>query len=318
MFPNTVIQEFNLVCDRKAYKDLAQTVYFFGLIFGVFGAGWLSDRFGRKATLGPIAIACACVGAITAAMPNIEAFIALRFIQGLTAIGVFTNSFVWAMEVVGGKWQTIIGIGCEAPWVASWFTLALAAYLAPNWRHLLLVTMVPSIFTAMLCFFIPESPKWLLVNGQFDRAEELVRDAVKMNKKKELPDDWHLKPLIQKGEKKSNIIDLFRTRNMAMKTLILYFNWFANSFVYYGLTLNSGNLGGTIMINFLLNGLTEIPAYSFALFILLKKGRKLPYATFMLLGGVFLFLTIVIPRDAFPHNWPIVLMAVLGKMCITG
>jgi hypothetical protein len=105
---------------------------------------------------------------------------------------------------------------------------------------------------------------------------------------------------------------------MAIKTLILYFNWFANSFVYYGLTLNSGNLGGSVMVNFLLNGLTEIPAYSFALFILLKKGRKLPYATLMILGGVFLFCTIIIPRDVFVYNWPIVLMAVVGKMCITG
>ena len=29
----------------------------------------------------------------------------LRFVQGITAIGVFTNAFVWAMEIVGGKWQ---------------------------------------------------------------------------------------------------------------------------------------------------------------------------------------------------------------------
>ena len=44
------------------------------------------------------------------------------------------------------------------------------------------------------------------------------------------------------GGGKANLLTLFRTPNMAKKTLILYFNWFANSFVYYGLTLNSGNL----------------------------------------------------------------------------
>jgi hypothetical protein len=93
---------------------------------------------------------------------------------------------------------------------------------------------------------------------------------------------------------------------------------FANSFVYYGLTFNSSNLGGSIMVNFLLNGLTEIPACALSLFILLKKGRKLPYATFMILAGVFLLCTILIPRDMFRYNWPIVLMAVMGKMCITG
>ena len=78
------------------------------------------------------------------------------------------------------------------------------------------------------------------------------------------------------------MFDLFKHKNLAFKTLILYFNWFANSFVYYGLTLNSGNLGGTIMVNFLLNGAMEIPAYAFSLWILLKRGRKVPYVSMML------------------------------------
>ena len=63
-------------------------------------------------------------------------FLILLNWQGIFAIGVFTNAFVWAMEIVGGKWQTIIGIGCEGPWVVCWFTLALLAYIFPNWRHL--------------------------------------------------------------------------------------------------------------------------------------------------------------------------------------
>ena len=53
-----------------------------------------------------------------------------------------------------------------------------------------------------------------------------------------------MKPVVKSssGGGKANLLTLFRTPNMAKKTLILYFNWFANSFVYYGLTLNSGNL----------------------------------------------------------------------------
>ena len=78
VFTNTIVQDFNLVCDRKSWKNVAQMVYFFGLIFGVFGAGLLSDKFGRKATLGPIGIALGTVGLITAAMPSVEAFVAIR------------------------------------------------------------------------------------------------------------------------------------------------------------------------------------------------------------------------------------------------
>ena len=124
----------------------------------------------------------------------------------------------------------------------------------------------------------------------------MISSSFKVNGKAAHPDDWHLKPVTKSSDQKANLLTLFKTPNMAKKTLILYFNWFANSFVYYGLTLNSGNLGGTVMVNFLLNGVTEIPAYSFSLYVLLKKGRKLPYSVFMILGGIFLFLTIIIPR----------------------
>ena len=318
-YTNTVIQEFDLVCGQEAIKNTAQSVFFGGVLFGVLAAGYTSDRFGRRKSLIPIAIAMAATGAITAAMPSIETFLVLRFLQGLTATAFYTVHFVLCMEIIGGKWQTIIGISFVYPWVISWFLLALAAYFVSNWRYLLLVLYLPAIGLHLLCFLLPESPKWLLVNGRVDEAEKIVRKAVKKNGKKTLADDWHLHSVVKEDtSSKGNILDLFKTSNMAKKTLILYINWFANSFVYYGLTLNSSNLGGTIMINFLIGGLTEIPAYTFSLFILLKRGRKLPYAAMMILGGIFLLCTVIIPRDAFAYNWPIVLMAMLGKLCITG
>ena len=65
----------------------------------------------------------------------------------------------------------------------------------------------------------------------------------KVNGKEAHPDNWHLKPVVKSSSGgKANLLTLFRTPNMAKKTLILYFSWFTNSFVYYGLTLNSGNL----------------------------------------------------------------------------
>ena len=67
-------------------------VYFFGLIFGVFGAGVLSDKFGRKATLGPIGIALGTTGLVSAAMPTVEAFVAVRFVQVRWAIAAVDSS----------------------------------------------------------------------------------------------------------------------------------------------------------------------------------------------------------------------------------
>ncbi len=94
-------------------------------------------------------------------------------------------------------------------------------------------------------------------------------------------------------EKKGNLFDLFKTKNMveihcaflltdgrnifafqAIKTIVLYLNWFTNSLVYYGLTLNTGSFGGSFLLNFVVNGLLEIPAYVIGLFIILKASVK--------------------------------------------
>ena len=72
------------------------------------------------------------------------------------------------------------------------------------------------------------------------------------------------------------------------------------------------------MLNFVLNGLLEIPAYVISLYVIQKGGRKLPYVLMIGLAGVALFCTIIIPENTFKNNWPIITLAMIGKLCITG
>ena len=43
---------------------------------------------------------------------------------------------------------------------------------------------------------------------------------------------------------------------MRCKTLILYYNFFVNAACYYGLSMNIGDLGGDIFLNFSISGLS--------------------------------------------------------------
>ena len=47
-FVNTVTEQFDLVCDKRFYPNLAQSIFFSGVFVGVFCSGIISDRFGRK------------------------------------------------------------------------------------------------------------------------------------------------------------------------------------------------------------------------------------------------------------------------------
>ena len=62
-------------------------VFFCGMLGGVYLAGVLSDKFGRKRIIIALQILMSVQGVITAYMPTIETFIAARFIHALIYVG---------------------------------------------------------------------------------------------------------------------------------------------------------------------------------------------------------------------------------------
>ncbi len=50
------------------------------------------------------------------------------------------------------------------------------------------------------------------------------------------------------------LVDLFKGAMLRKRTLNVFFNWFVNGFVFYGLSLNLVNLGGNPFLNVLIGG----------------------------------------------------------------
>ncbi|KAK3593129.1 hypothetical protein CHS0354_018259, partial [Potamilus streckersoni] len=73
---------------------------------------------------------------------------------------------------------------------------------------------------------------------------------------------------------------------------LLYW-WMVASMVYYGLTLNTGNLGGDFHLNFIISGLVEFPAYTFGILLLNRLGRKKLHCSSMLLWRIACLSTIL-------------------------
>lgn len=84
----------------------------------------------------------------------------------------------------------------------------------------------------------------------------------------------------------ANLSDLFKTPNLRLKTMNVCLCWFANSLVYYGLSLGVGKLPGDPFLNLFINAVVEIPSYIAVVLLLDKLGRRLITAFLMLLGGV--------------------------------
>jgi sugar porter (SP) family MFS transporter len=146
---------------------IAMASALYGTVVGALAGGWPADRFGRKATLLWIGVLY-LVGAFGSALAtNVSIFIVARVIGGL-GIGISTVvAPLYISEIapakhrgqLAGMFQFNIVFGIVIAFVSN----ALLAGIGDNaWRWMLGVAAFPSLLYTLLCFFLPESPRWLL------------------------------------------------------------------------------------------------------------------------------------------------------------
>jgi SP family arabinose:H+ symporter-like MFS transporter len=156
---------------------IAMASALYGTVLGSLVGGWPTDRFGRRATLLWIGVLYFVGAAGSAIAPNVGTFIAARAIGGL-GIGISTVAApLYISEIappksrgrLAGMFQFNIVFGILIAFVSN----ALLAGIGENaWRWMLGVAAFPSLLYILLCFGLPESPRWLLAR-RGDRASAL-------------------------------------------------------------------------------------------------------------------------------------------------
>jgi len=149
----------------------------YGTVLGALIGGWPTDHFGRRATLLWIGVLYFVGAVLSGLASNVYLFIFARFIGGL-GIGISTVAApLYISEIappqyrgrLGGMFQFNIVFGILIAFISN----ALLAGIGENaWRWMLGVAAFPSLLYALLCFGLPESPRWLL-SRERDREDGL-------------------------------------------------------------------------------------------------------------------------------------------------
>jgi len=146
---------------------IAMAAALYGTVLGSLLGGWPTDRFGRRATLLWIG-ALYLVSAVWSGLAtDVYSFIVARFIGGL-GVGISTVAApLYISEIspahqrgrLTGMFQFNIVLGILVAFLSN----ALLAGVGPNaWRWMLGVEAFPALLYTVLCFGLPESPRWLL------------------------------------------------------------------------------------------------------------------------------------------------------------
>ncbi|XP_014226145.1 organic cation transporter protein isoform X1 [Trichogramma pretiosum] len=304
VFPKTIISQWDLVCSRDNYANVQQSILMFGILLGSVSFGYFSDRFGRKIPL-MIAILLQLISGIGCAIvPWFSAFLFMKFISAVATAGTMVTSYVICMEIVGKNWRAAITILYQIPYSLGHMSLAGLAYWFRNWQHLQLAITLPSVVLLGYWWIVPESPRWLLAMGKQKAACKVLRSAAKFNKldDKDIPDIVRQHCLHQKSKRtefdgKPSILDLFRTPNMRMKSLSIFFNWTVCGMGLFGMSQYIGHVQGNIFINFAVSGIIQVPGNFVAWWTMNALGRRITLIISNLMTGVASFLIICVPAE---------------------
>lgn len=161
-----------------------------GCFAGSLAAGYAGDRFGRRKILLSSAILFAVSSALTGWAFSFTAFVFWRIVGGI-AIGFSSNiAPLYIAEIspahIRGKLvslnQFAIVVGILLAQIANWqIARPIPAHLSAEaswstwnvqygWRWMFCALVIPAAIFTIMSFFIPESPRWLLMKGQDNEA----------------------------------------------------------------------------------------------------------------------------------------------------
>lgn len=169
---------------------LAATV-FMGMLIGGLVVGGASDSLGRQPLLVTGLAVNSIAGLISAASTDVYLLSACRFIAGLGIGATVPPLFALCSELAPpssrGFWVTCVAsfwmVGSMYVAIVGWIILGLTTNSTDSnddgiswWRMFTALCAVPScVGCVMVNTFVPESPRFLLLQGQHDRALLVVQ-----------------------------------------------------------------------------------------------------------------------------------------------
>ena len=335
-FKGSIVERWNLVCEKGGKENFAQSVFFAGCLVGVFLAGQASDRFGRKPitiALLLVFIASACAGGIVTSWP---VWLSLRFVVGAASIGMVTVRYTiqvisctysimdgqrraqltfTQVEMIGSSWRSYANTATSCGWVAGYITLPFLAYIVQDMHQLEIVvglSMFPILLLIIFCH--PESPKWLLTVGKLKKAAAVLNQAAAWNHLPAAPSLSSASIQSSSPSSSSSLLSLLSFPRQLRCLVLMCFCWLSFGMAYFGIALHTPEFGSNVFLVFFIGGVMDLPVLLFTPCLLNSLGRRRCLTGGLTLGAACLILSSIVPSGIFYKEWPVITLAILGKV----
>jgi MFS family permease len=161
------------------------SAYLAGAVLGSLVFGHLTDRFGRR-TFFFVSLSSYLLGvSLTALAWNVPSFAFFRFLTGAGIGGEYAAVNSAIDELIPARYRGRVDLIINGSfWLGALVAAASTAVILDprifavnvGWRLGFAVGPIIGLAILYLRCFIPESPRWLIIHGQYEKAEAIVRD----------------------------------------------------------------------------------------------------------------------------------------------
>ena len=320
-FEETLTTKIDLVCaGGETRRRFLSSIMMIGLLIGSILGGRLGDKYGRRFMMLCATIIIIPIVTFAGYSRDYITYGILRLLACTAVPWIWICSHNLAMEIFGPDQRKSVVILKDLFWPASQVFAVAIYYFNRHWTYMHIWTGVISASALPCLLLVPESARWLAVNGKSKEAKDVLLRIAKLNGKK-LDDDQILEmseiltqvekdAYEQQGHEHLNPLDMFKRKHIA-NTLIMICNWVTINLAAYTLLLNSTRLYGDLFVNYFLATITgDLPGTLTLIFTLKYLGRRLNlFWTQFVLGSCCMILAFL-PKQ---HNILVIVIYLIGK-----
>ncbi|MFK0248421.1 MFS transporter [Amycolatopsis azurea] len=164
-------------------KGLVATANLIGMAVGAVVWGTIADRIGRKKAFSVTLLLFALFSVLGALAPNVETFLALRFLAGIGLGGCIPVDYAIVSEFSPRRHRGRVLSAMDGWWpVGTTLAAVTATLLLPvegNWRWMLVLMILPALLLFWVRRGVPESPLYLVRKGREAEARAVIDDLVR-------------------------------------------------------------------------------------------------------------------------------------------
>lgn len=279
-------------------KALVGSVAGLGMAIGATFFGRLSDVKGRRYAFTASLLTSGFFGVLCAASPTFATFLVFR---GLLSIGIGGNvplAFTVYTEMSPKRSRGLYLTSLEAFWsVGAVVSCVIALLVLPTagWRLFQLLSSVPALLLAfVVVFYLPETPRYLVVTGRVREAQMLLHKIADDNGKPKLK-QFRLRASLERQHFNHSVSAIFEGPYLRT-TLLLFALFFLLSFgcgifVWLPILLRGKGFEAVSMYrSMIILASAQVPGVLAAAYLVENTGRKQAVSFFFVAGGVSMLL----------------------------